>query len=205
MNSAIFKSLLLSTSLLSGSSFAGDRFDDLKKELSSAECSYFEFISITESDIFESVDSINGSAWMARDGRYSVNLGTDIYLFNGELLYTYSAENEQVVIEKVDPKHNALGAEVSFIIHLDEYYRSKVIQPDREYTLFRLDSAQTSIPDTLQLLLDVQTGRMSRLIYYDENNDRQQILISAQKLYDRCKPDSFSPKWPDGTEIVKLY
>ena len=69
MNSAVIKSLLLSTSLLSGSSFGGDRFDDLKKELSSAECSYFEFISITESDIFESVDSINGSAWMARDGR----------------------------------------------------------------------------------------------------------------------------------------
>lgn len=205
MNNAIIKSLLLSTSLLCGSGFAGDRFDDLKKKLSSAKCSHFEFVCITESDIFESVDSINGSAWMARDGRYSVNLGTDKYLFDGELLYTYSAENEQVVIEKVDPEHNALGAEVSFIIHLDEYYRSRVIQPDREYTLFRLDSAQTSIPDTLQLFLDVQTGRISRLIYYDENKDRQQILISAQKLYDRCQPESFNPKWPDGTEIVKLY
>jgi len=184
---------------------AGDRFDELKNELSSAECAHFDFMSISESAVFESVDSLAGSAWIARDGRYLVNLGRDKYLFNGELLYSYSSENMQVIIEKIDPAQKTNSAGVSFIIHLGEYYSSKAIQANSEYILYRLDSANTKIPDSLQLFLDTTNGHLERLVYYDLNEDRQQIIMTSRELVSECKQEFFEINWPKGTERVKLY
>ncbi len=77
-----------------------DTFSEIKKKLKKATCMHFEFISIIESDIFETVDSTYGNAQMAKDGRYNIALGTDVYAYDLKRYFTYVPDNNQLIIEK---------------------------------------------------------------------------------------------------------
>jgi len=77
----ISTAILVLICLFSGSGLSqADPLEELKKNMSEADCSRFEFISILESEIFDSVDSTLGSALIASDGRYRVTIGPDEYL-----------------------------------------------------------------------------------------------------------------------------
>ena len=98
------KAVLLGVSLLILSHSVGgaDSFDRIKADLANSDCSRFEFISILESSIFDVVDSTEGEAYIAADGRYHIKLAGDRFLFDGVHLYNYSEENNQVLIETPD-------------------------------------------------------------------------------------------------------
>ena len=107
----------------------GDSFDQIKQSMAEAGCNLFEFLSIVESDIFDVVDTTVGRAVIARDGRYSIEIGTDHYLYDLEFLYNYSRVHNQVTVERPNPDL-ILGEEVSFITRLDEFYRSFVVESE---------------------------------------------------------------------------
>lgn len=180
-----------------------DKFDSLKARMRVAKCSNFEFMSIIESEVFSSVDSIVGSAWIAKDGRYSIRLGDDQYLFDGKLLHSYSSDNEQVVVEKID-SGTTVGNEVSFIVRLDEFYISTTHIRNREYILRKKPDQNGNYPDSLRLYLDAVSGSLTKFTYFDENEDRNSIIIEKMELKNDCPDSLFEAVWPDGTDIVKL-
>ena len=180
-----------------------DKFDSLKVRMKETECSNFQFTSIIESEVFLTVDSIDGSAWIAKDGRYAVKIGGDHYLFDGDYLHSYSSDNEQVVIETID-SGTTTGNEVLFIVRLDELYVSSTQIPNREYILRKKPDQHGNSPDSLRLFLSDISGDLTRISYFDENEDRHLILIEKMELKDECLPSLFEADWPPGTDIVKL-
>ena len=127
----------------SGTSFSqADPLEALKKTMSEADCSRFEFISILESEIFDSVDSTLGSALIASDGRYRVTIGPDEYLRTAELLFSYSTENNQVTVERFELA-GSTDESISFITRLDDYYEKSTSTGDNRYLLARIDSASS--------------------------------------------------------------
>jgi outer membrane lipoprotein-sorting protein len=184
-------------------SAAADRFDTIKGQLAQAACTRFEFVSIIESEIFEATDSASGTAYIARDGRFNVTLGEDRYLFDLCFLYSYSAENNQVVIEKVSHQ-TQISREISFITRLDELYETHTIRPGKSYRLLKKPDEKSDIPDSVTVFIAQDTSKLERLEYFDINEERNVIVIKKQETRKDCDNKQFEPTFPDSVERVRL-
>jgi outer membrane lipoprotein-sorting protein len=183
--------------------WGADRFDQVKAKLAEAACTRFEFRSIVESNVFDQVDSLDGTAYLAHDGRFNITLGPDRYLFDGNNLYSYSAENNQVVIEQVDDTE-MVSREISFITKLDKFYNTQSIKPDSLYRLLKKDGVKGDIPDSITVSVSRRALRLERLEYYDVNDERTVIVILSQQPDTVCSNREFQPDFPDSVERLKL-
>jgi len=184
-------------------SATADRFDTIKEQLAQAACTRFEFVSILESEIFDATDSATGTAYISRDGRFNVTLGEDRYLFDLRFLYSYSAENNQVVIEKVSDKEG-VSREISFITRLDELYETHTIQPGKSYRLLKRPGEKGDIPDSVTVFIAQDTLQLERLEYLDINEERNVIVIRKQQTGKDCDEKRFEPPFPDSVERIRL-
>ena len=198
-----FCSLVL---LLAQSSLAlpgADALDAVKSKFSGGECSYFEFANIIESKIFGVIDTIYGSAYIARDGRYKIEIGSDVFLYDGLLLYTYFFETNQVIIEQPD-SGKLVSDEISFVIKLDEWYDSKA-NSKNSYALKKKEGIEGDIPDSLELITNNEDSTIAEIRYFDINEDINRVKFLKQKTDSSCSARRFEPDFPNSVEKVKLY
>ena len=198
----IYLTVILCLLVEAGSS-APDRLDILKQQFTHADCVNFRFLSIVESGIFDRSDTAEAEATIAEDGRYLINLGRDQYLYDLEYLYSFSCDNNQVTVEKV----NGVEAyeELSFVKRLDEFYRSFVLKPDSKYRLLRLSAEESNIPDSLLLFLRSDSLILDRIEYYDINEELNRIIFLEQTVNETCPDTPFVPNYPDSVEVIRLY
>jgi len=180
--------------------FAGD-FEDLVKELNKEGCHYFEFLSIIESDIFETIDTTNGSLYLSGDGRFRVEIGTDLYIADSVKLYSYSEENNQVVIE---PRTSGDDDQFSFISNFDIFYSSNRGDKDFEYMLIKKDNIINDHSDSLIITLDPTHNILKQMEYFDVNEDLNRIIFLKQDHGISCDQTKFEADFPDTVEKVRL-
>ena len=195
---------VLVVSLCGGVSLAEDHLERVKKSMSEAQCCEFKFLSIVESDVFNSADTTEGEAYIALDGRYSVEIGDDRYVYDREFLYSYSKEQNQVTIEPFD-HGNAPVEEVTFIVRLDDYYRTHEVTRDREYRLVRIDSSAAGLPDSLVLYLKSGKAEIERLEFFDLNEDLNSIVFHSQEAKAECDADKLYLDIPEDAGVIRLY
>lgn len=181
-------------------SFA-DSFDDIKKELSKEGCWHFLFVDVVESDIFNSVDSTDGEAYLSSNGSYYIKTNEDFYIYDLINYYSYSPESNQLVIEK---NLNNEEDEISFITNLDKYYKTVILDAEKSYSLYKKENVTGDIPDSLVVIIDSKEKKLKRIEYYDINEELNKLIFIEQNYIDSCLNDHFIPKVPDSTERVKL-
>jgi len=195
----ILLTLVLSLSLAR----AEDSFEELKKKLAGAECIRFDFLSIIESEIFDRTDTAQGTVYIAADNRYRVVLSNDEYLYNGEFLYSYIRDNNQVTVEK---NTGWTGEDIVFITRLDSLYISNTILKDNEYRLMKKDSlAESAIPDSLRLFLDPALLLLKEVRYFDVNEELNRLIFLRQDTDASCGEQLFLPDFPDSVPRIKLW
>ncbi len=187
-----------------GAAFSADSFEQIKKAMAEAGCNRFEFLSVVESDIFDTVDSTAGVACIARDGRYSVTIGTDQYLYDGEYLYSFSGINNQVTVERVDPRTVA-GEEISFVTRLDEFFSTSQTSVPGQYRLVKTAGDAENLPDSMLVTITTEPLGLSRIEYYDLNDELNRIIFLSQRTDAECDSTRFLPVFPDSAEVIKLY
>lgn len=178
-------------------------FDAVKKRLASAGCVRLDFINIIHSDIFDMVDSTHGSACLASDGRYLVTLGDDTYLYDGTHLHSYSRENNQVVIESIDPDSDA-GSGVTFLTHLEELFETEAGSSDNSFRLRRRKNSEGDLPDSMTVVINREKLQIDRLEFFDINEEFNVFELLNQQLDSLCTETDFRPNFPDSVETVKL-
>lgn len=199
----IFARTALVLCLLVTSVSAADSFDRIKGRLAESDCVSIEFLSILESDIFDRTDTARGVALLAGDGRYKITIGEDVYLMTGDTLYSYSMQNNQVVVEAIAPDR-AVSSEVAYIRRLDDWFKTRILKPDREYFLIRTRPEAGSIPDSMTVYVDKKAQRISRIAYYDINDEPVTVIFVKEEYSDACDEAQFEPEFPESAERVKL-
>ena len=198
--------VLISVAVLacSAAAFASDdRFEGAKQDLARAACVQVQFLSVLESDVFDVVDSVPGTAIIAADGRFAVSVGSEEYLYDNERLYTYSAQTDQVIIEK--PSGDLfVGNEIALVTRLDRYYRTAPVAAGREYRLTRTDTTGTQLPDELTVLLRPDSSAIEAFLYRDINGDLNRVVLLRQNLSEACADSAFIPAFPESAERIKL-
>jgi len=180
-----------------------DALEAVKSKFSSGDCTYFEFANIIESKIFGVIDTIHGSAYIAQDGRYKIEIGSDVFLYDGSLLYTYFLETNQLLIEKPD-SGKLVSDEISFVIKLDEWYDSKA-NSKNSYALKKKEGVEGDIPDSLELITNIADSTIVEIRYIDINEDLNRVKFLKQKTDSSCSAKGFEQDFPDSVEKVKLY
>ncbi|MCP4684381.1 MAG: outer membrane lipoprotein carrier protein LolA [bacterium] len=204
MVKTIVVAALTASLCLGGVSLAEDRLEQVKKSMSESQCYEIKFLSIVESDVFNSVDTTKGEAYLSLDGRYSVKIGTDRYVYDREFLYSYSKEQNQVTIEPFDHR-NAPIEEVTFIVRLDEYYETHTVKRDREYRLLRIDTTGADLPDSLRLFLEPKKAKIDRIEFFDLNEDLNSIVFRSQKAKSKCSNKKLFLDYPDDASVIRMY
>jgi outer membrane lipoprotein-sorting protein len=198
-----FKLRLVLILVMPGFMITAADFKSAKKKLNTADCSYFEFLTTIESQIFDVIDSAYGQAYIARDGRYVIRLGPDVYLFDGDTLYTYFWENNQVIIESPDSS-DLVASEISFVVKLDEWYDSKPVKQKNSWQLNKKKDVEGDIPDSMIITVDPENSDIKNIEYFDINEDLNRIQIIKQKTDSLCSDKEFLPEFPDSVERVRL-
>ena len=195
--------IVLGLILVTASVQGADRFERAKEDFAKAGCVSLEFWSILQSDIFDLVDTTRGTAVIGNDGRFAVTIGTEEYVFDGDTLFSYSQETDQVIVEETGD-NPLTGTEIAFITRIDDFFVTTTVEENKEYLLHRLDSAPPDLPAEVRVMLDADSGSISRFRYLDINGDVNVIVLRAQDLSDHCPDDSFVPAFPESAERVKL-
>lgn len=188
--------------LWAGAAAGNDPLERLKMLWSSAGCLEISFMSIVESDIFSTVDTVLGTARIAPDGRYAITLGNDNYLFDGQAHYSFSLETNQIII-----RTGATASElpqIQLFANLDSLYATEPPKTKHLYRLTLRTNMGDDLPNPLELELTADGKRLKQLRFRDVNEDTNRILIDSLKLFDTCGDSWFIPDFPDSAEIVKL-
>ncbi len=201
----ILGSLLALPPVLAGADDSADeeQFARVAETLSSAGCIELDFLSIIVSDIFNTVDTIDGHAVLADDGRYNIRMDNDRYLYTGDLVYNYSAPNNQVVVERVSPDM-VVGDQISFLTRLDLWYHYRATEREGVFRLWKNDSIHGDIPDSMTALINLETTTMQSLSYYDINDELNRVIFRHQSLSTDCADSLFTPDFPDSADVLRL-
>ncbi len=180
-----------------------DAFVRIKSQLSEAPCLSIKFYSIIVSEVFETTDTLVGTALFSKDGKYLISIGEDLYLNNLETVWSYSRENNQVVIEKV--ALNTDGADqFLFITRLDELYNSTILSPDSLYLLTARGELEGDIPDSMTVIVDAGRDELIEMIYYDLNEELNRIVLLETEIRKACADTEFQMKLPDSVDVVRF-
>jgi outer membrane lipoprotein-sorting protein len=180
---------------------SSDKFEDLKKQYSSARMIDLGVDIIVVSEVFGDVDTSQGRILITDDGRYSAAIEDDIYLFDGECIWEYSAENNQAT-KRCLKDDEAFESRLIFVKNLDRFYATSAIKADSAYHLTRLDDSDDSLPDSLTVFL----GRYGLLSveYHDLNGDLNRVRVVYEAVMDVISEELFEIKLPDSVEIISL-
>ena len=182
-------------------SIQADSFDKLKEKLRIANCMEYDFISVIESDVFDSVDSTYGHAQIANDGRYNISMGEEVYAYNLKQYFTYVIPNNQLIIEKGDESSND---DILFITKLDEFYKSYILQPDSLYRLVKKENVIGEFPDSLIVRLNKKKQQFEEISFIDINDELNRIIFLSQIYHQKCIDSLLMPIFPDSVERVNL-
>ncbi|MDF1544916.1 MAG: hypothetical protein P1R58_07420 [bacterium] len=180
-----------------------DSFEQIKLEYASAPCLSMTFYSIVVSEIFETTDTVAGTALFAKNGRYLVQVGDDSYLDDLTERWSYSLPNNQVLIEPSDPD-GASADQFLFITRLDELYNSTILSPDSLYLLRARDDMEGDYPDSMTVLVDAGRKELAELIYYDINEELNRIVLLKTEIKDACADSLFKLNLPDSVDVVRF-
>jgi len=178
-----------------------DDFESIKKELAKDGCWNFIFENIIESEIFNSIDSTHGEAFLSSDGRYYIKNEEDIYTFDLHYYYNYSPESNQLVIEK---KQTTAEDEFLFVTNFDKYYDTYVISNNRSYKLLKKENISGDFPDSMIVFIIPKEKKLDRIEYFDINEELNKIIFIEQLYLNSCLDTLFIPNVPDSVERVKL-
>ncbi len=181
----------------------GAGFDETKRNLAKYECTHFEFLSTVDSKVFDVIDSAHGIAYFANDGRYYVEVGQDVFLFDGDSLYSYFWDNNQVIIERPDST-NPVASEISFVMKLDEWYDSKSLKEKNRFRLVKKKGLKGDIPDSMIIMIDSKNALIETIEYFDINDDLNRIMILEQQADSVCRGTRFEPSFPDSVERIRI-
>ncbi len=189
--------------LIGSTAYSADQFTMIKNRISSALVVRFGVLITIESNIFDEIDSLAGQIVLAKDGRYRAELGSDIYLNDGKINWEYSAENNQAT------KRELLDGEIAdnrlaFFKDLDSFYKSTIVKKDLIYKLIKLDNSDEALPDSMTVHLKNKIPQISKIEYFDLNEDLNSVYITEEFYEDKIEENLFNLNLPDSVEVISL-
>lgn len=161
------------------------------------------FLQLTHSDIFESVDSLSGSLWAGREGRFRLTMPQQMIISNGILYWSYSIENQQVLVDSVA----RLGNWNPLTLLYDpggvyECRNQEKVGDTLEFDMVALDTMTIPYQFDMQILSPGYVPR--KIIYFDDNDSRIEVFINGFSRPAELPDSLFNIGTLPGVEIIEM-
>ncbi|MEZ5359210.1 MAG: outer membrane lipoprotein carrier protein LolA [Candidatus Zixiibacteriota bacterium] len=161
------------------------------------------FEQMVYSDIFHSVDTLAGTVQAGWQGRFRLEMPHQQLISNGILYWSYSVENEQVLVDSVAD----IGGWNPLTLLYDPegvYQCAGESCSDGEcvFTMQALDSE--TVPSQFTLTADSKSHNPLKIEYIDDNDSRVVIRISDFERLGSIDESTFEFVAPDGVEVIEM-
>lgn len=166
------------------------------------------FISLTfqqliHSEIFETVDTINGTLWAGQGGRFRLEMPGQAMISNGILYWSYSEENQQALLDSVA----RLGDwnPLTLVYDPEGVYQCRTQKADGEILDFEMVAVDSlTAPQQFDLRVTRGTYIPREIVYYDDNDSRIEVFIDEFTQPAELPDSLFIFRPGPGTEIIEM-
>lgn len=135
-----------------------------------------DFIQTTHSEIFHSVDTLSGSLQAGKNGRFRLETPGQIIVSNGILYWSYSEENQQVMVDTVFKMGN--WNPLTLLYDPEGVYQCLNQSKDSDRLKFGMVAFDTlTVPQTFSLLVAQNDFRPLQVVYFDDNDSRIEVRL----------------------------
>lgn len=201
----IFSLVLCAALLASTASDIVDRSEALYSKAGVFSARFTQTVST--GDFFDD-EKLEGTLIMSYPKQFRIDTPEQVIVSNGDTLWSYSAENRQVVIEAVaKSKETITPADYLFNFKQNytlEYDSSDVIDKTSVQRLSLRAKSKDHFVRTMKVYINSTTNQIRRVIYRDLNDNKITLDFSDWKLGIKAEPHQFRFKTPRGVEEVRL-
>jgi outer membrane lipoprotein-sorting protein len=161
------------------------------------------FRQLIRSDVFETVDTVTGRLWTGSEGRFRLSMPGQIIVSNGLLLWSYSLENRQVLVDSIE----TLGRwdPLTLLYDPDAVYRCRAQREKNgkiELDMGAIDSL--TVPHQFTLQISGRSRLPEKLTYRDDNGSLIEVALVDFDSRDRLPDSLFEFHPPPGVEIIRM-
>ncbi len=178
--------------------------DTLKADYKQEHYISLEFIQIIHSDIFSTVDTLTGTVWAGWQGRFRLEMPNQQLVSNGDVYWSYSVDNEQVIVESVE---NIGGWNPLTLLYDPEGVYScieEIESDDGNYRFLMQALDSNTVPYQFFMTAEKDTYNPSGIEYFDDNESKIEIFISEFLRLQEVVESKFEFVAPEGVEVIEM-
>lgn len=190
--------LILAASLLIGLTDA-ESLDEISRRYSSADGIQWKIESVIYSEIFEEYDTTQIEFDFFPPDTFSISSESEKIAGIGDTVWVMSKRHKQIQKKLTDG--NIMP--YNFILNWDENYRITDHKINAGFSVFKLESLGSVIPENLLLMSD-EKDRIRKVQYRDSKGDQITMVFKKEKLSRPSKFERFFDKIPEGYDYIDL-
>ena len=167
-----------------------------------------DFVKITRSEIFETESKIKGKMIFKNPEKFKIETKEETVVCDGEFVWTYSVENQQVIKNLVDRSESLFKPNQ----YLSDFRSGYVPQLEGEEKLdrtscFRLllsSKEEDAFIRRMTIWVDKKDHLARRLQYEDSNHNQVTLIFRHIKTNPKLKDSEFVFQTPPGVEELDL-
>ncbi|MEE9441822.1 MAG: outer-membrane lipoprotein carrier protein LolA [candidate division Zixibacteria bacterium] len=178
-------------------------FEKAMDKYQSNEFYSMDFSQLIHSDIFKSVDTLFGTIKACSDGRFHMITPNQILVSNGTVLWNYTIDNEQVIIDSIT--RNEIWNPIMLFFNPRHYYKCTSEKNDKTFTKVSMIAHDSLIaPNEFQLKIRLEDFIPLGIFYMDENDSRIEIYINDFRFISNLSDSVFQFIPPTGIEVIEM-
>lgn len=167
-----------------------------------------KFEQVVSTGEFFDDEHTNGSMKLAYPKKYRIETPEQVFVSDGDTLWTYSEENCQVTVEPTN-RLDDFVTPADYLFRLREHYElsydsTEVIEKKPYHRLSLRSLKDDQYVRSMKVMIDPETYLIRRVVYRDINDNKISLDFHDWKLGATLKPEDFRFQTPAGVEEVRI-
>lgn len=187
---------------------AQDVLERVKKRYDAIDDAQLRFSQKTRFELSKVEQNVSGTLWMKKNNRYRVETGDQTIVTDGVTVWSYSAANNQVLIDRFKMDENSISPE-RILMHSPTEYTPSILGKDKigktdVLVLKLVPRNDQSMIKTMKVWVDNATWLIKKVEILDVNGKQTEYLITDLHINSGVKDSLFTYQIPEGVEVVDL-
>jgi chaperone LolA len=168
----------------------------------------FDYDKTWQSDYFKKEKKSAGKMYFKNPNKYRIESKDEEIVSDGKLVWVYSKENQQVIINLAGKSKNVFQPNQIFSNFKNDYHiKLIVIEKIDEVSCYKLEllpKKESASIRQMQLWVDKNNFLAKKMVYSDESDNQTILLFRNFKKNSGLRDSKFVYKIPSGIEVVDM-
>ena len=193
--------------------FAGDEKSDkliqnIKNKYDKLKTFKADFVQTAYWKLADNYHEQSGSIWLKGKDKFKIETKDQSIIANGTTIWTFSAFNNQVIIEKMT-KSGDIKLPGDIFLTYSEQYESKyageeVIDNDNCHVIDLTGKTDDLFIKTIKIWISMKSGMPVKIEQLDLNGNKNTFILTNMVLDDPVPDDFFDFKPPESAEVIDM-